>query len=92
MVKPSGWRWGGLAFEPAVLLLDEPLSALDEQTRDEMFSLLLSIKRATHVTTLHVTHHSAEAAALGDRCLRIENGSLETGTISEDRDLKRIRH
>lgn len=58
-----------LAFEPAVLLLDEPLSALDEQTREEMLSLLLSIKAATHVTTLHVTHHSGEATTLADRCV-----------------------
>ncbi|TWT74186.1 ATP-binding cassette domain-containing protein [Allorhodopirellula solitaria] len=65
-----------LALEPAVLLLDEPLSALDEQTRDEMLALLLSVKDATHVTTLHVTHHSGEAARLADRCLRIENGCL----------------
>ncbi|TWU16713.1 ABC transporter ATP-binding protein [Allorhodopirellula heiligendammensis] len=60
-----------LAFEPTVLLLDEPLSALDEQTREEMLALLLSIKAETHVTTLHVTHQSAEAIVLADRCVRI---------------------
>ncbi len=60
-----------LAFEPTVLLLDEPLSALDEQTREEMLALLLSIKAETHVTTLHVTHQSAEATVLADRCVRI---------------------
>jgi ABC-type sugar transport system ATPase subunit len=56
-----------LAFEPSVLLLDEPLSALDESTRDEMQSLLLRIKESTGVTTLHVTHSKEEAAILADR-------------------------
>ncbi len=65
-----------LAFEPSVLLLDEPLSALDEKTREEMQSLLLTIKQTTGVTTLHVTHNAKEAESLADRHFRIENGSI----------------
>lgn len=65
-----------LSFQPAVLLLDEPLSALDEQTRHEMHELLRRIKNSTGMTTLHITHNSEEAAALADLTLRLENGAV----------------
>lgn len=55
-----------LSFRPAVLLLDEPLSALDESTRNEMQTLLQTIQETTGVTTLHVTHSESEASALAD--------------------------
>ena len=55
-----------LSFRPAVLLLDEPLSALDESTRNEMHSLLQTIQATTGVTTLHVTHSESEATVLAD--------------------------
>jgi ABC-type sugar transport system ATPase subunit len=60
-----------LAFEPKVLLLDEPFSALDEATRHEMHQLMQSIRQRTGVTVLHVTHSSAEAAALATRVVEI---------------------
>jgi ABC-type sugar transport system ATPase subunit len=60
-----------LAFDPVVLLLDEPLSALDEQTRTEMYRVLREVRRQVHVTTLHVTHSQAEAEQLADRVLRL---------------------
>ena len=56
-----------LAFRPRVLLLDEPLSALDEDTRAEMVDLLRSVQRITGVTVLHITHSRAEATRLADR-------------------------
>jgi ABC-type sugar transport system ATPase subunit len=63
-----------LSFRPSVLLLDEPLSALDEGTRQEMYQLLKRVRKVTAVTTLHVTHNQAEAKELAD--LRLElNGS-----------------
>lgn len=68
-----------LSFRPSVLLLDEPLSALDESTRQEMQSLLRRVKETTGVTTLHVTHSSDEATALADRCIRLDNGQLSEG-------------
>ncbi len=65
-----------LSFHPPVLLLDEPLSALDEATRGEMYDLLGRIRERTGVTTLHVTHSSEEAKALGDRQIRLEDGKI----------------
>lgn len=65
-----------LSFHPSVLLLDEPLSALDESTRLEMHELLRRIKKTTGVTTLHVTHSSEEAAALADRRFVLDDGKI----------------
>jgi len=66
-----------LSAHPSVLLLDEPLSALDEATRHEMHELLAMVRRRTGVTTLHVTHSEAEAAKLADRLLLLKNGVIE---------------
>ncbi len=65
-----------LAARPAVLLLDEPLSALDQATRYEMHEWLRKVKFATGVTTLHVTHNSEEAEALADRHLILDEGLI----------------
>ena len=50
-----------LSFYPSVLLLDEPLSALDADTRNEMQELLKSLTELHEVTTLHITHNQEEA-------------------------------
>ncbi len=65
-----------LAARPAVLCLDEPLSALDDSTRDAMCSLLSRVTEQTGVTTLHITHNRAEARTLGDLLFVLENGIL----------------
>lgn len=65
-----------LSFQPSVLLLDEPLSALDEETREEMQSLLRRIKRTAGVTILHVTHSREEAEALADCRIQLEDGNF----------------
>lgn len=75
-----------LAFRPGVLLLDEPLSALDEDTRAGMYGLLRSVQRQTGVTTLHVTHNRAEARALADRLFLFEQGSLREVPAASLRD------
>jgi molybdate/tungstate transport system ATP-binding protein len=67
-----------LAFHPKVLCLDEPLSALDDATRDTMCTLLKTISRQTGVTTLHITHNRAEAQKLGDVTFTLENGVLRS--------------
>lgn len=65
-----------LSFRPSVLLLDEPLSALDEDTRREMHALLKTVKDNTGVTTLHVTHSVEEAEALADRRFVLDDGCI----------------
>jgi ABC-type sugar transport system ATPase subunit len=65
-----------LAMRPGVLLLDEPLSALDEDTRGGMYDLLLSVRRQTKVTVLHVTHNRSDAERLADRLFELRNGSV----------------
>jgi ABC-type sugar transport system ATPase subunit len=65
-----------LAAGPPVLLLDEPLSALDEDTRGEMIDLLKMVQRHERVTALHVTHGRAEARALADRLFVLDGGRL----------------
>jgi ABC-type sugar transport system ATPase subunit len=65
-----------LASRPQVLVLDEPLSALDEELREGLARLLKDIQRDLKLTTLHVTHHRQEAAQLADHVLRLENGAV----------------
>lgn len=65
-----------LAYGPSVLCLDEPLSAIDEETRGQMYDLLKKVQAATAVTVLHVTHSSTEARALADRLLVLEEGAV----------------
>jgi ABC-type sugar transport system ATPase subunit len=65
-----------LAFRPSVLLLDEPLSALDDDTRADMIALLKRVQQAEHVTVLHVTHSKTEAHALADRLFLVADGRV----------------
>lgn len=65
-----------LALRPAVLLLDEPLSALDEETREEMCQLLITVRQQAHVTVLHVTHNRSEAQRLADRVFLLQGGAI----------------
>jgi NitT/TauT family transport system ATP-binding protein len=58
-----------LAVRPAVLLMDEPLSALDSQTRDLLKEDLVRLWRDTGATTVYVTHNLSEAAELADEIL-----------------------
>ena len=75
-----------LSFRPSVLLLDEPLSALDSETREEIQNLLRTLTDNTGVTTLHITHNADEASALADRRFHITDGQVveETGKTAED--------
>jgi len=83
--KPPGLSGGeaqrvalgrALAFRPSILCLDEPLSALDEATKAEMYKLLLSVQDHERVTALHVTHNREDADELADLLLRIEDGKV----------------
>lgn len=66
-----------LAVEPSVLLLDEPLSALDPNFREEIREMLKRLRRARATTFLMVTHDFAEALSLADRAAVINNGAIE---------------
>jgi molybdate/tungstate transport system ATP-binding protein len=65
-----------LSFRPGILCLDEPLSALDASTRQEMQELLLSIKNFSNVTILHITHDWEEAVKLADDMFIMRNGAV----------------
>jgi NitT/TauT family transport system ATP-binding protein len=58
-----------VAYEPQVLLMDEPFAAVDAQTRAELEDLIRDIWRKFGVTTLFVTHDIAEAVYLGQRVI-----------------------
>jgi NitT/TauT family transport system ATP-binding protein len=58
-----------LAYNPAVLLMDEPFAALDALTRDDMQRLLAEVWRETRKTVVYVTHNVAEAVFLADRVI-----------------------
>lgn len=66
----------GLAFYPEFLCMDEPLSALDEPTRDEMYTLFQKLKKELKITALHISHSSSDADMLADRVLKIEQGRI----------------
>jgi ABC-type sugar transport system ATPase subunit len=69
-----------LVFEPDVLLLDEPVSAIDEQARDEVCQELYRIQRALGVTTIHISHNQTETNLLADRVGVLDQGRLLTVT------------
>jgi ABC-type sugar transport system ATPase subunit len=73
-----------LSCHPSVLCLDEPLSALDDETREEMCVVLETVRRRTGVTVLHVTHSRAEAQRLGDCVFHLRDGVVrEAGLTTE---------
>jgi putative spermidine/putrescine transport system ATP-binding protein len=73
-----------LAIRPDLLLLDEPMSALDHNTRLELQAELARIHKQLGLTTLHVTHSREEAAALGDHVAIMLGGRIvQRGTSAE---------
>src|SRR5262252_5621593 len=65
-----------VVHEPRLLLLDEPLSNLDAQLRDEMRSELKRLQSKIGITTVYVTHDQSEALALSDRIAVIDRGTI----------------
>jgi putative spermidine/putrescine transport system ATP-binding protein len=66
-----------LAFEPALLLMDEPLGALDRELRIRMAAELRRIHRELRTTVVYVTHDREEAMTLSDRVTIMQHGRLE---------------
>jgi len=66
-----------LSARPGILCLDEPLSALDEETKREMYALLKKIQQTTGVTILQVTHNLDEADQLADHVFLLQQGKVE---------------
>ena len=66
-----------LAIEPQVLLLDEPLSALDAKIRVALRKEIRSIQRQLGITTVYVTHDKEEALSLSDRVVVMSDGRIE---------------
>ena len=69
---------------PAVLLLDEPLGALDLKLREEMQVELKEIQRNAGITFVFVTHDQEEALDLADRVVIINKGAIEQDGTAED--------
>ncbi|QKC95890.1 ABC transporter ATP-binding protein [Mesorhizobium sp. NZP2298] len=73
-----------IVFEPQVLLLDEPLSALDANMREEMRVEIKKIQKETGITAIFVTHDQEEALSMSDRIVVMNAGSAEQiGTPEE---------
>jgi ABC-type Fe3+/spermidine/putrescine transport system ATPase subunit len=73
-----------LVIRPAVLLLDEPLSALDRKIRGEVREELRRIQHETRVTAIIVTHDQEEALSLSDRMLVLEGGHVRQAGTPDD--------
>ncbi|SEH14462.1 putative spermidine/putrescine transport system ATP-binding protein [Natronorubrum sediminis] len=66
-----------LAYEPDILLLDEPLTGLDRVLREDMRNEIRKIQEEVGVTTLHVTHDQTEALSMSDRIIVLDEGEKQ---------------
>ncbi|MFA1684612.1 ABC transporter ATP-binding protein [Achromobacter dolens] len=66
-----------IVFEPAILLMDEPLSALDKQLREQMQREIRQLHDRLGVTTVYVTHDQREALTMSDRVAVMNRGRIE---------------
>ena len=75
-------------FEPEILLLDEPLGALDRKLREELQVELRQLQRSLGITTLLVTHDQEEALSLSDRILVLDEGRVQQIATPEEAYLR----
>ncbi|HTK02082.1 MAG TPA: ABC transporter ATP-binding protein [Bordetella sp.] len=82
-----------LVYEPSILLLDEPLGALDKNLREEMQWEIRRIQRELGITTIAVTHDQHEAITMSDRIAVMRNGRIEqVGTPADIYERPRTRY
>jgi molybdate/tungstate transport system ATP-binding protein len=83
--KPKGLSGGeqqrvalgrALAFNPKILCLDEPLSALDDETREEMYQVFKTVRERNPVTVMHITHNLSETKNLADHVFFFDQGTV----------------
>jgi molybdate/tungstate transport system ATP-binding protein len=72
-----------LIFKPSLLLLDEPLSSLDEDTRGQLVEILQSIRQRRDVTVLHITHNRTEAESLADVRFHLDAGTVRDLAVAD---------
>jgi molybdate transport system ATP-binding protein len=65
-----------LMTKPALMLLDEPLAAVDRARREQFLPYLLRVRRELHVPIVYVTHDAVELAQIADRVLVIADGRV----------------
>jgi putative spermidine/putrescine transport system ATP-binding protein len=75
-------------FEPEILLLDEPLGALDRKLREQLQVELRQLQRSLGITTILVTHDQEEALSLSDRIVVLDQGRVQQIATPEDAYLK----
>jgi molybdate transport system ATP-binding protein len=68
-----------LLYSPRLLLLDEPLSSLDERLKQQILPFLKRVKEETQIPMIYVSHSPTEVDYLADRVLRIDDGVLTAG-------------
>ncbi len=73
-----------LVFNPPILLMDEPLGALDKNLREAMQLEIKDIQKKLQITTIYVTHDQSEALTMSDRIVVMNNGSIEQIGSPED--------
>ncbi len=73
-----------LAVEPKVMLLDEPLSALDLKLRQHMRAELRTIQKRTSVTFIYITHDQGEALAMSDRVAVMSQGRIQQVAVPQE--------
>ncbi len=73
-----------LAIEPRLLLMDEPLTALDKKIRDELRIQLRQFQQRLAIPTLFVTHDQVEALTMSDKIILINQGRIEQISTAED--------
>jgi ABC-type molybdate transport system ATPase subunit len=79
-----------LAARPRLLLLDEPLSALDDETKSSIINDLKTLNRALQLPVIYVTHSRDEALTLGERALLVERGRIVAA--GDPLDVFGVRH